>query len=579
MALSNHGVLSIVSTLGVSVLCVRGVSAQACLMERSSTTASDVGGNGYSRVPALSWDGRFVAFSSEASNLVPNDANGQLDVFVHDRTTSSMELVSVSSSGVQANDWSSLPCIPSDGRYVTFRSAASNLDPADTSSGPDIYLHDRLNGKTVLVSHRLAPGTSPYGAWISSVSQDGRFVAFDCFDDNLVPGDLNGWADVYVRDMQTGSMELVSVGNQGELGDEASAEPSISGDGRYVAFTSRAGNWFPGNPNKYPHVYVRDRLLDQTILVSHAPSGGYGPIGGGGTPSISADGNKVAFLYLGPDIFPPLFGHYWAGLEVFVRNLTTDELVPVSMTFFGQISFNDSRSPKLSGDGRYVAWESYSPNLVPHPGDLNQDIFWRDLETGVTVLVSRGLNGAKPNGWSVDPAVSHDGRTVAFASQASNLVPGDSGLIVDIFVKSCDVTSPTVYCQGTQGASGCAPVISFQGQPSASAGSGFLLCGDQLVGGQTALVLYSTSGSEAHRLLGGYLCMELPARRASQMPTNGASMACDGSIAFDMNAWIAGGTDPLLVAGAAGYSQVWCRDPADPLGGVLSDAVAFLIEP
>ncbi len=553
--------------------------SQSCQAEL--VTLPQVGGlaNGYSLGPALSNDGRCVAFDSDASNLVSTDPNGTVDVFVRDRLTGTLAIASITSIGAPANGGSGIPGISGDGRFVSFRSVATNLDPADPDPKPDVYLHDRVTGQTVLVSHRIAPGTSPYGAWISSVSEDGRFVAFDCFDDHLVPGDYNGWADVYVRDMQTGSMELVSVGNQGELGDEASAEPSISGDGRYVAFTSRAGNWFSGNLNKYPHVYVRDRLLDQTILVSHAPSGGYGPIGGGGTPSISADGNKVAFLYLGPDIFPPLFGHYWAGLEVFVRNLTTDELVPVSMTFFGKISFNDSRSPKLSGDGRYVAWESYSPNLVPHPGDLNQDIFWRDLETGVTVLVSRGLNGAKPNGWSIHPSISHDGKTVAFASQASNLVPGDSGLIVDIFVKSCDVTSPTVYCQGTQGASGCAPVISFQGQPSASAGSGFLLCGDQLVGGQTALVLYSTSGSEAHRLLGGYLCMELPARRASQLPTNGASMACDGSIAFDMNAWIASGTDPLLVAGAAGYSQVWCRDPADPFGGVLSDAVAFLIEP
>lgn len=555
---------------------------QQCATEWLSVSPTGAGGTAHSDRPSISADGRWVSFGSNASNLVVGDVNQTTDVFLRDRTTGVTVLVSRTSTGIQANGGSGLNSISADGRFVAFKSTSTNLDPADTDPKPDIYRHDRITGETVLVSTRLLPGTHPDGTWQTpSISENGRFVAFDCWDDNLVPGDQNGGAlDVYLRDMQTGVMELISVGNQGELGDDISDTPSISWDGRFVAFASMTSNWFVGNAQKAPHAYVRDRVLGTTTLVSYAPSGTYGPMGGGFNPSISGDGTKVAFDYIGPDIQPPLFnGHTWPGAQVFVRDLIDGSLTYVGYDVTGGVSAHECRYPRLSYDGRFVAWESLSDDLTVTPGHINQNIFHRDLQTGVTVLVSRGMGGTKPDSYSVSPSISADGRTVAYASQASNLVPGDSGLVIDIFVRECDVASPAVYCAAKLSASGCEPAMSFLGTPSASAGTGFRLCAEELVSGQPALILYSARPAYQRALGSGVLCLAAPVTRTPPVTSGGGASACDGTLDFDMNAWIASGVDPALGAGETGYAQVWCRDPLDPFQGTLSDAVAFLIGP
>lgn len=568
--------------LALSFECLSvGATAQQCLIDRVSLSTAAVPGSGDSWLPSISGDGNAMSFGSNADNLVPGDTNFTADVFVRDLVLGVTTLVSRPTGGGQSNGGSGLNAISADGRYVAFRSFATNLDPADTDPKADIYRHDRVTGETVLVSQRLLPPTHPEGTFSTpSISQDGRYVAFDCFDDNLVPGDQNGFVDVYVRDMLTGVMELVSVGNLGQLGNSLSDTPSISWDGRFVAFASSSSNWFPGNEQKNAHAYVRDRLLGTTTLVSYAESGTYGPMGFGFNPSISGDGSHVAFMYIGPDILPSLFdGHNWPGAQVFVRNLLDGKLTYVGYSIQGGVSAHECRFPRLSYDGRFVAWESLSDDLTVTPGHGNQNIFHRDLETAVTVLVNRGMGGVKPNNYAVFPSISADGRKVAFASPASNLVPGDSGMISDIFVRECDVASPAVYCAPKFGASGCTPAASFAGAPSASAGAGFLLCADSLVGGQAALIFYAARPAYARALQNGVLCLQPPLQRTPPLSTGGTPGLCDGSIDFDMNVWIASGVDPTLVAGETAYAQVWARDPLDPMGGILSEAVAFLIGP
>ena len=216
--------------------------------------------------PALNANGRYVAFESSATNLVAGDTNRLADVFVHDLRSGRTERVSVSSAGRQAggdrtNNGSNAPAISADGRYVAFHSYASNLVRGDTNRVPDIFIRDRKGRKTARVSvsggGRQADQES-LGS--SAISADGRYVAFTSLATNLVAGDVNGITDVFVRDLRSGTTKLVSLGAAGNQGDDASAAGGVvfSADDRYLAFSSWAGNLVPGDTNDKPDAFVRD---------------------------------------------------------------------------------------------------------------------------------------------------------------------------------------------------------------------------------------------------------------------------------------------------------------------------------
>jgi hypothetical protein len=232
------------------------------LTERVSVSSAGDQGNGDSYCPSIDADGRFVAFYSEASNLVPGDTNGKPDFFVHDRETGLTERVSVSSTGEQANGWpgSTTASISADGRYVAFSSWATNLVPGDTNGQMDVFLRDRLAGTTerVSVSSSGAQGNNESGG--AAVSADGRFVEFGSYASNLAPGDANGKRDIFVRDRLTGLTERVSVSSFGDEGDDDSQYPTgISADGRFAVFDSLASNLVPGDTNGHVDVFVHDR--------------------------------------------------------------------------------------------------------------------------------------------------------------------------------------------------------------------------------------------------------------------------------------------------------------------------------
>jgi Tol biopolymer transport system component len=257
-----------------------------------TSTGTQVSGD--SEWPALSADGRYVAFQSSASNLVADDSNGFIDVFVHDRQSGETALVSMASGGTQGNQRSSNPTISGDGRYVAFVSYASNLVTGDTNNVGDIFVHDRQSGQTNRVSVASGGGQANDESIGPVITADGRYVAFTSDASNLVNGDTNGQDDVFVHDRQTGQTNRISLAGGGTQGNGNSSAPAISADGRYVAFSSAASNLVTGDSNGFIDIFVHDWQSGQTTLVSTAADGTQGNLTSS-SPAISADGRYIAF--------------------------------------------------------------------------------------------------------------------------------------------------------------------------------------------------------------------------------------------------------------------------------------------
>src|SRR5947207_7980736 len=274
---TQRRVLSSVALVLLTALWGRSAGAQTT--ERVSVVSGGTEGNNASLGSALSADGRFVAFDSSATDLVAADTNGVSDVFVHDRQTGTTERVSVASDGAQGNGSSGLvtfafpPALSADGRFVAFVSFATNLVASDTNGATDVFVHDRQTGTTERVSV-ASDGTEGNAASAgATLSADGRFVAFHSAATDLVAGDTNGTTDVFVHDRQTGITERVSVASDGTEGNKASSYPALSADGRFVAFDSDATNLVAGDTNGTTDVFVHDRQTGTTERVS-VPSGG-----------------------------------------------------------------------------------------------------------------------------------------------------------------------------------------------------------------------------------------------------------------------------------------------------------------
>lgn len=263
-------------------------------ISRVSVASDGTQGDFDSSNPSTSADGRYIAFQAFATNLVSGDTNGKNDIFVHDRHTSSTSRVSVASDGTQGNDHCESASISADGRYIAFHSAARNLVSGDSNGVPDIFVHDRNTSTTSRVSV-ASDGTQGNGSsLVPSISADGRYVTFGSNASSLVSGDTNGWADIFIHDLQSSSTTLVSVASEGTQGNGPSQASSLSADGRYVLFSSSASNLVSGDTNGSADVFVHDRQTSVTTLVSVATDGTQGGAGSGGA-FISADGHYLAF--------------------------------------------------------------------------------------------------------------------------------------------------------------------------------------------------------------------------------------------------------------------------------------------
>lgn len=433
-----------------------GVPALTILV---SVASDGTQGNEVSEFPAISGNGRFVAFTSNATNLVPGDTNSRDDVFVHDLQTGETTRVSVASDGTESSEGGGLPAISRNGRFVGFVAADTNLVPGDTNSAVDVFVHDRESGETTRVSvasdGTQGSASANHGqSGEPTISADGRFVAFESTFSNLVAGDTATCAslpniapgecpDVFVHDRQTGQTIIVSVASDGTQANDQSFAPAISADGRSVAFVSAASNLVAGDTNAFLDVFVHDLQTGETSRVSLASDGTEGNEVSF-APSISADGRIVAFVSDANNFVPRDTNgrrEAFLGEDVFVHDRDTGETTLVSMAFNRRPSNDASFEPSISADGRFVAFSSFASNLVRKDTNKIQDVFVRERETGTTVRASVASDGTQATGIagpfdnSADPSINGDGHIVAFSSSATNLVPGDVNGTRDVFVR------------------------------------------------------------------------------------------------------------------------------------------------
>jgi len=397
---------------------------------RVSVATDGTAGNMRSGSSDISSDGRYVVFSSYATNLVPNDTNGAFDIFIHDKETLETSLVSVSSSGAQGGNDSTNPSISSDGRFVAFSSYAYNLVPDNWDIAPDVYVHDRETGETSRVSVSSDGVGGNDWSVLPSISVDGTLVAFASLSNNLVIDDDNGNWDIFVHDRLTQQTSLVSVSTGGVQGNAASINPAISGDGRYVTFQSFAGNLVSGDTNDRSDIFVHEILTGITQGVS-VTSGGVTGNGHSVNHSISVDGRYVVFDSVSDDLVP---GDFNEDYDIFVRDLVTEQTVLVSVNSQGLQANDRSQDPFISEDGRFVAFSSWASNLIDSDTNQGFDIFVHDLLTAKTSIVSVSSEGLLGNSWSSEPSMDASGRYVTFSSWADNLVLDDTNLTTDVFV-------------------------------------------------------------------------------------------------------------------------------------------------
>lgn len=448
VAFSSFAVLDESDLNGSSDIFVRDLTTRE--ITRVSVSSSGEGGNKDSEDPAISADGRYIAFISAASNLVAGDSNGLEDVFVHDRQTATTKRISVDSSGVQADSDSTSVAISANGRYVTFRSYASNLVAGDTNGLDDIFVHDLETATTSRVSVSSS-GTEGNGNVSNpSISSDGRFVIFTSQGSSLVTGDTNFTYDVFLHDRQTATTERISVDSLGNQANGESSSPHVSGDGRYITFHSDADNLVAGDTNGSRDIFLHDRQSGATSRISVSSSGTQADASSY-SPFISQDGSTITYFSYATDLVADDTN---SAIDAFTYKVASGETRLISRDINGVPGNNDSTPSHLSSDGRYIVVLSNATDFFTGDTSLFYKVYAFDtLETEVSLASFESLGG-EANYWSLEPAISADGRYVCFETEADNLVANDTNVASDIFVhdrKTGVTTRVSVDSSGAEG--------------------------------------------------------------------------------------------------------------------------------
>jgi uncharacterized repeat protein (TIGR01451 family) len=407
--------------------------------ELVSLSSAGIQGDQDSQTPSISADGRYVAFVSLAENLVSEDTNLATDVFVRDRLLGTTQRVSVSSAGRQGDGNSGLlnlmggPSISGDGRFVAFSSEASNLVRGDRNANPDVFVHDRATGETTRVSVATGGAEANAGGSEPTISRDGRIVAFLSNADNIVP-DGNFTADVFVHDRQTGVTERISQAPDGsDANGQSLFAPHLSADGRFVYYTSFASNLVAGDPdNGDVDAYLSDRQTrTTTAITSNRPSSGV--ISHGIAGGISGDGRFLTFTTQDNSFITPDTNNFFD--DAWLVDRSTGESFLVGRNDAGEQGDDSTFAGDVSDDGRFVALVSRATNFGG-PTNLRENIYVRDRTEGTTRLVSVASDGTEGDLDSIEPAMTPEGGVIAFASRSSTFVPETQSFFAyDVFVR------------------------------------------------------------------------------------------------------------------------------------------------
>jgi hypothetical protein len=445
--LNAHLTATLIAFLGSGMSPSVAVSAPGDIVRVAVGESGE--GNGTSnasRKRSFSSDGRYIAFYSEASNLVPNDSNGRSDVFVRDQQTGAIELISTNSAGEQGNSLSYVPDISRDGRFASFESGASNLVPG-ASAFIHVYLRDRQTGITTLVGAD-SPTIIAAGQSESALSGDGRYVVFAA---GVRGPNFELRNDCYVFDAETNVTQPLYTRSFGPDSTTFYCDStSISEDGRFIAFRSDAPNIVSGDTNGREDIFLTDRLSGTTERVNLRATGEQSASTTFPGTSLSDDGRFVTFHAVARDFIPTDSGVF--SVSVLVKDRATSGLARASIAVSGAAPNDSSLASSMSGDGRFVAFMSRATNLVAGDSNNAADVFIRDLQAGVTARVSVAADGTQANGATYSGSLDKSGKFIALTSEATNMVSGDSNGAFEVFVKDAsDLTPPRIEFQ-TSGA-------------------------------------------------------------------------------------------------------------------------------
>lgn len=383
-------------------------------------------GNGYSFSAVLSSDSRYVAFESSSTNLVPDDNNRASDVFIRDLVTGTLEAVSTNPAGATGNGTSMTPTMSGNARYVVFASTAIDLTAAiDTNNAKDVFVRDRQAGATFLVSAAVTGDAANARSWDPCISSDGRYIAYLSDATDLVDEVSVGGTSLVLHDRLLGTTEIldITVTNQGPNAEVT--ELVLSADGSVIGFDSSADNLVETPLPETKHVYVYDRKVGQTEVVS-VSSTEQPAWSTSRDPSLSADGRYVAFHSQASNL---VANDYNGTFDVFVRDRELGTTVAVSAT--ASLTGNGySVTGRISANGKYVAFQSSAKNLVAGDTDGLPDVYVRNVQTGEFAIAARGPDGSRCTGTSYGPSISANGRFIGFDTDQC----GFEGTVWDVYI-------------------------------------------------------------------------------------------------------------------------------------------------